>query len=320
MYQISANILPINYERHKIKPLECLRDTYHAEQLRLNKLLKNPDHRKMYDTLDWFSTECNLIAELCDVYNVDLYWLHIYEILNKFKLVNDQTTHYDMSTNAGQCVLSVSHYINTNCRVPDYKWYVPNVCTSDSFGIHSMYPSNHLHTVDKFNLITYVQNDTTYVNALNGLQYIITGGSYIFNAAGVMSSHDVSCVYAVATMFDECYLYMPQSTHRVKCTYFVICKGFNSLRMDYIQALCGTTPIFSALCYDKKFLKTIVNFNKQLVESAVECIQDEMDTILGKSDYAKRAEIAVCKWYEVNKILPFECMKMIDAYQQVGKY
>ena len=145
------NIIPnkfqdkINIIKDKLEKTKTLQDKYFLDY----------NFTKIVSIYDPFKKEKHKISNLNGTQNVTNAWIKCFEIMNKFKFINEKYTNdefvlFDNAAFPGSFILSINHYVNSLNINIKFKWYASsflsktNNILEDSFNLYKNYRKNWL--------------------------------------------------------------------------------------------------------------------------------------------------------------------------------
>lgn len=184
-----------------------------------------------------------------------------------------------------------------------------------------------------------LQSQANIGQILAGLLTIKQGGNFLTKQFTTFEPITITCMYAVASFFDEFYLCKPQSSRSANSETYLVGKGFKLSNLTditqhpYIQAMFtkltnyathGTTanltiPLFDASHLPSTYLKTILDANNDLYNTQINKILNDIERTekclrnahRGPSTlnpevmlYNKSIEADIVNWYKQNPCLP----------------
>jgi len=181
-----------------------------------------------------------------------------------------------------------------------------------------------------------------------GLITLRKGGSFITKQYTSFEMITISVMYVLSLLFDEFYLCKPFTSREANSETYLIGKGFKKkikISHPYIQALLDRIngkvklkiPIFNIKDYYKRFLKKVINANKELFSQQLLKIKLDIKRSLKARDindnsksiktnpiaalFTKENLSLVLKWYDDMAIQPInqnQMLNMEDAYHQLN--
>jgi len=196
-----------------------------------------------------------------------------------------------------------------------------------------------------FNNQEYMQLPANIGQIISGLLTLKKGGSFITKQYTIFEPTTISVMYLAATFFDEFYICKPVTSRMANSETYLVGKGFKgniSPAHPYIKALLDKStgkskldiPIVDARYYPKEFLNTIIQCARELANSQIKKINDDIqrcnDCIKSYFtgppnknpiviNFIKDNEFTIEEWYMKHPVLPIDDdnkLKMTNALYQ----
>lgn len=286
-FTISRNDkLPISIDKkHKLTFLEELIESRQKilDELSLHK--QNDRFVSYWQQFDLFKIEKPIISKIGPNQDIDISWIHIYEIINQFNILPHDThnkifKHLDRSKLIGAYIQPIRYFVKSRENWYDmYSWEYCNI-NSNCPGYSDRYKYTKKHADYSINLDEleeldnkldlYTSDECNMSIIIDGLKNLSVDGNMILKHDMNWTKLDISLLYLLSNCFNTVSLFKPSSLRTSEGICYIICEKFlNHSNIDlseydsYIN-LSSNKSLYNIKDYHSNFIKEITNIIEKI--------------------------------------------------------